>query len=832
MSVKEYSLAGLRTQLRKDPYFLRVYSMLINGDNLERGDAMFILRTAIDFMRMRNNDCIYLGYSIVLRYSLATGDYQPLRDIALANNYMPIVNLLEKQETNQQALEDLNATLILALRQAFVDDEKGIVKSAGQLKLDSFSRKNENFAIVAPTSYGKSELIIDKAKHFYEKGMKVCVLVPTKALVAQTKRSLRKVGIKDVVSHPDMYLEQKFNDAGMVSVLTQERLLGLFTLHPDFKLDYLYVDEAHKILEGDNRSLAISQCILIARKRNDFTIVNFFTPFLINTSNITLIDEKEPKDYRVTERLKVERYRYLDWNANKQYVYDQFLDYPIYSKEISVDSPALFVYKEASNKNIAYLNTPKQVVRFANALCEINTDFTPSKELEEWIQAIIDYTDKDYDLVECLKHGIIYHHGGIPDIIKMYLENIYTADKNGAKFLVTTSTLLEGVNIPADKLFILNSGLGGEALSSSDLRNLSGRISRFKEVFSEEFGSPMLLEPAIYLMNHKDFERGTLKNPFNFLSKNVKLGANMDEDVKNPLLSNVKVSELYRRNKEIDFLNNLENGYVPEEQSRPLAESAIAKLCFKHNIRDFDILDNESVLNLNLASFLEQNTDLPLLDSEQVIDAVYKIFLSDINLNKIRKNKEVPITTIKNSAGARRFYSMFFDWSVTYKSFKYMVNKMMKYWETRDDDHLEYVGYLGEFDAFGGKNPQNGLHYVYIKQKSRAEKINMAITRVKLSQDFADTHLNKYVEILNEMGLVSQEYFNLLRYHTNDETIILLRKQGLTFDLAKTLVNNYSEFIATDEVGLIVFNSIDELIVRMRDDKVNDILLFEAENFL
>ena len=67
------------------------------------------------------------------------------------------------------------------------------------------SSKKKSIAFIAPTSSGKSSLIIQHIKS-NERIRKAVVLVPTKSLIAQSYMDLRK-GIFDrkIISHEGMY---------------------------------------------------------------------------------------------------------------------------------------------------------------------------------------------------------------------------------------------------------------------------------------------------------------------------------------------------------------------------------------------------------------------------------------------------------------------------------------------------------------------------------------------------------------------------------------------------------------------------------------------------
>ncbi|MGR5907328.1 helicase-related protein [Bacillus paranthracis] len=78
-----------------------------------------------------------------------------------------------------------------------------------------------------------------------------------------------------------------------------------------------------------------------------------------------------------------------------------------------------------------------------------------SQKEKEKINKVIETIKKtvhpDYFLIDCLKKGIGYHFGNLPQVIRHNIEALF---KEGIiKYLFCTSTLLEGVNLPAKKHF-------------------------------------------------------------------------------------------------------------------------------------------------------------------------------------------------------------------------------------------------------------------------------------------------------------------------------------------------------------------------------------------
>ena len=115
------------------------------------------------------------------------------------------------------------------------------------------------FSYSGPTSMGKSfimrmfikdEVVLQGAKKNY------ALIVPTKALINEVRRSvikdlgdnLERCNYRVVTAASDIALEEPHN---YVLVLTPERLLYLLISKSELHIDYLFVDEAHK-LSGKN----------------------------------------------------------------------------------------------------------------------------------------------------------------------------------------------------------------------------------------------------------------------------------------------------------------------------------------------------------------------------------------------------------------------------------------------------------------------------------------------------------------------------------------------------------------------------------------------------
>ena len=65
------------------------------------------------------------------------------------------------------------------------------------------------------------------------------------------------------------------------------------------------------------------------------------------------------------------------------------------------------------------------------------------------------YVHEDFNVIDLIKHGIVYIHGKMPDQIRDYLEYKYKTIKE-LRYLIANHVILEGINLPIDNLYIMS----------------------------------------------------------------------------------------------------------------------------------------------------------------------------------------------------------------------------------------------------------------------------------------------------------------------------------------------------------------------------------------
>lgn len=797
--------------------FPQAYEEFLLEINMNRGKYVRILALATLFINSMDENIKRLGYRIIVIYCNRTKDYKPLYDVAVNSGLIPVAHFIEDKIINEDegnVFVEMNA----AFSKHFVINN--IYCSLQQKQLIDFYEENidSSLSVVAPTSYGKTDLIMSTVRETTDKN--VCVITPTKSLLAQTKMRIIKDGVKrheKIITHPEMY---NGNEERVIAIMTQERLLRLLRKVDDLQFDYVIIDEAHGLLHDDDRNMLLASVILVLEKRNPNTVFKFLTPFLCDAENIKVrYADYVLKTYKVDEYIKTEKFYIAELrktHTRKFVLYDQFMN-AFYSLGLpdEVDTEWKFVKRYAGDKNIVYLNKPKDIEALVDIINKENKQEAVQK-IEEACRNIAEYVHPKYRMIQAIQRGAIYHHGAVPEPIRLYVEKLY-AEVESIRYVVTSSTLLEGVNLPADKMFILDNKKGKGRLNPSDFKNLIGRVCRFSQIFHPETGSLSKLAPSIYLVAGKYFSSNA--NVENFITESMYVEKKVRDEIENVLLEKTVITQennaQYNTAKE--FVENYEEGIIDNYDLRK-TKTEIGKSCFLNNITELDVFVSEEYLDECVTKIKAAGKIVD--DTKKLFLVLYKMFFSRIDDERIKRFEHEE---------TRNFYRMFMDWRITNTSLNQMISSFMRYWKSLIESGKETIIFVGRW----GDITRNGQIPLWtdIADKTETQMVNLAIVRIKEEQDFLDNVIIKYVEVLNDMELIEENLYLNIKYGTNDKRIITCTKNGISLSLAKIIVEKYMDYIQIDtENDTLLFK--DGIISAMEGAKENEILICELQYFL
>jgi len=402
--------------------------------------------------------------------------------------------------------------------------------------------KGKSAIIQMPTSAGKtkaSELIIRSA-FLNEKTSMAIIIAPFRALCHEIfndlLRAFRNEDI-DVLELNDMLqmdiATEQLQGKKQILIVTPEKLFYVINHNKDIALlSNLYIfDEGHQF---DNGSRGITYELLLttllllipnnAQKvlisaviNNSDQISNWlngevnvvsgiqllptfktigFVSWLYSLGQIHYIEEEntEKEDFfvpRVIEQVEL----------NKLPRESRIRKFP---EKTDSQSISLFLgLKLVSNGSVAiFCGIKSSVDKISEKLLEIfhrgyplvtSSLISDNNEVEQIAQLIIMNMGENSIAAQSAKLGVFSHHNNIPHGIRIAVE--YAMRENKIKFVICTSTLAQGVNLPIRYLIISSYHQGGDYIKTRDFHNLIGRVGR-AGMHAE--GSILFANPEIY----------------------------------------------------------------------------------------------------------------------------------------------------------------------------------------------------------------------------------------------------------------------------------------------------------------------------------------------
>ena len=367
--------------------------------------------------------------------------------------------------------------------------EKYFIQSQ-KMVYDHFERPY--FSYSGPTSMGKSfvmQMFIKQKVTSGEKG-NFCILVPSKALINEVSHDLSvELGnllfSEDyrIVTSAGSYILQ-VEEHNYLFVMTPERLMYLLIAFEDMPIEYVFVDEAQKISAPEGRSTFYYQVVgmLYDRERKPHFV--FASP---NIPNPDVYLQLVPHAVRDSDSVFASSYAPV---SQTKFLLDFLTGEIKYYNEHTQALTLLSAMPDGKTMNdfirecgegskcVVYCKNPDDVVTLALEYAGLLQPLHIS-DLDALAEDIKNEVHSAYYLAETISKGVAYHMGYLPTTIRLRIEESFRK-KEGIRVLFCTSTLLEGVNLPADNLFITHYNKGGKPMSAIDFKNLTGRVGRIQ----------------------------------------------------------------------------------------------------------------------------------------------------------------------------------------------------------------------------------------------------------------------------------------------------------------------------------------------------------------
>lgn len=398
--------------------------------------------------------------------------------------------------------------------------------------------RGENVVLSAPTSVGKS-LVIDAVLATRRHRTSV-IVVPTIALIDETRRRVGEAlgQSHDIITHP----AQKRLDDGRptVYVLTQERALARKDLDD---VDFFVIDEFYKLdLRGgdmDERAIDLNLCFhRFARQGAQFYLIG------PNISDVRGL-HSEYRHVFLPSPFSTVALDVTHLNLKK--------DDPERGRKL-VELCASF-----ATPTLVYCQSPRSA-REAAHLIYTEADLPEvdaTRDAVDWLES---HFPAEWEVTQALRRGVGIHHGNVPRALQQYMVRAF--EDGSIRFLVCTSTMIEGVNTVAENVVIFDRRSGTRTIDDFTFRNIAGRAGRMNRYF---IGKVFVLEEAVEDGDHVvdlPIDRQNIDTPLSLLLDLP--SENLTEESRNRLtdvFSQSALSEATIR----------QNRYLPVETQNALA---------------------------------------------------------------------------------------------------------------------------------------------------------------------------------------------------------------------------------------------------------------------
>lgn len=392
---------------------------------------------------------------------------------------------------------------------------------------------NNAVVVEMPTSGGKTLLaqfrILQALNNLDDDGGWIAYIAPTKALVAQITRRLRRdfepIGIK--VEHltgaveldafeEDLLNESSNNQNFDILVATPEKLQFIIRNKKYQRpLALVVMDEAQNI-EDEFRGLRIE--LLLATIKQECRTANFLllmpyvenaqtlarwlaqdvtggrtvsigsTPWKPNERIIGLFSSVPDDSVSAGWKLKYRTLTTTPKTMQLDGVHDVGNIKPLnvprskISKNLSLQTAAMAKVFSERGTSIAVASKIGSVWSMARSISESLEPLSPIPEEISLVQKFLQTEiSPNFELIQMLSCGVGVHHAGLSDEVRTLIE--WLAEKNQLRVLCATTTIAQGINFPVSSVFLQTRFLpqhnrASKEMPVRDFWNLVGRAGR------------------------------------------------------------------------------------------------------------------------------------------------------------------------------------------------------------------------------------------------------------------------------------------------------------------------------------------------------------------
>ncbi len=707
----------------------------------------------------------------------------------------------------------------------------------GQLSLLYELEKNKKVFFSAPTSFGKTSMLIEYLLENFNKIKNVLFIIPTNSLLEELYQKLLKLNKKYEMSYSITTQPQMYNSEKNLLLLTPERFFLVLESINVGKFDLIVMDETYQIVDSKNNSISdfLNSRSLRFRKVAD----------IIGASNNRVVF-LSPFTYELSESMRafLERFNIKKIDRKIEYVKRKVYDVSTAKKISTIFNIKIFgcttlvektnallniLYKQ---KNIVYVASYTKAYEIVDELQWRRDVITDDNRFNAFIRHLEQNFDADihyeWKIITALKKGVGIYFSPLPRYIKKEIINLY--ERNIIGTLIVTTAFTEGVNTNASNLIFtsLVDGPKTNKLSDIDVLNVSGRAGRFTQ---NCIGNIYCLDKKIYekvlelqnsasiKLENYNYKKSTEKRKNDYEIDMID-DQYLSEDEKNEKNEYQLLAEnLNLNNKDLFISLNVSlkwklivYKYLKEKANLEEIYQACIDILNEENGRRIKALETIFIFlkyafkDENIDAFPTESYEIKAFDKKgQLIwGRLYKIYCAGKIKNIIRNNiiyitsefRQI-MNSISTDAKCKDDVSKYF-----YKELKGWI---LNYYDS--NLNIKYDAFYTETFKFISNIVQYKIPF-YVSFV--ISMVKLYINKNNLMQKFDSTKLDsKRTVMLFEDGTNNEEYNSLIDYGVSNDLIIKISEAKISYDdlvnfnFNKTIFDEYEIMVINDFVKII-----------------------------
>ena len=363
--------------------------------------------------------------------------------------------------------------------------------NSGQLSfLNELDIYNKVF-FSAPTSFGKTSIIIEFILENYLKLRNILFIIPTNSLLEELFIKFSKFN-KDFNLEYNVSTQPYFKQGcDNLLILTPERFL---LIHEDSNIkifDLIIMDETYKIVDSKNEYISdfVESRALRFRKVADLIANNervlFLSPFTYNLTESMKYFLEKYNITKVDRKIEYVKRKIIKVSDAKDFFYEFGCSNNTYSRTYSIAKKTTILMNELKkDQNIIYVGQYSKAYEIVNKYSVVNNNikFEDARFLAflaHLKQAYKISEINQWNVIDGLEKGIGIYISPMPRYVKKEIVKLF--ERNIINNLIVTTSFTEGVNSNAKNLIFttLINGPTKNKLSDIDVLNVSGRAGRF-----------------------------------------------------------------------------------------------------------------------------------------------------------------------------------------------------------------------------------------------------------------------------------------------------------------------------------------------------------------